>query len=104
MSIPIQVEVSELRGRIAALERDTERALDAQSKSLERQEKRDDEIEAQVKKLEVGAAVAEVDVRNMTKLKWIIIAAIATQFVTTVAPYIHPGSSGSPPETTTKKR
>ncbi len=88
--LPIQVEVVELKSRVVFLERDTTRQLEAHAKHIDRQDKMNETIESQIKALQVSAAVSEADDRNQNKLKWIIIAAIATQLVTLFTPYLRP--------------
>lgn len=101
--VPIQVEVAELKGRVAALDRDTNRSIDDHSRSIDRQERRNDELENQVKALQIAAAVTDADLKGMSKLKWTILAAIAAQLLGLITPYIHPTTVTVAPETTRKR-
>lgn len=100
--LPIQIELSELKGRVISLERDTTRVLDAHTKHIDRQERANETIELQVKALQLSTAISEADDRNQSKLKWIILAAIATQFVTLLTPYLRPAPTTIPEATRTR--
>jgi hypothetical protein len=98
----IQVEVAKIEGRVTTLERDTARALDSHAKSIERQEQRNDGLEADIRALQLENAVTKADLGSQGKLKWIILTAIATQVISTVAPLFHPPTP-SPQEATRKR-
>jgi hypothetical protein len=100
--VPIQVEVAELKGRVTSIERDTSRSIDSHAKSIDRQERRYDEIEAEVKALQLDVAVIKSDTGNGTKLKWLILTALITQLATIVVPFFHPTTS-TPPEATRRR-
>lgn len=101
----IQVEIAKIEGRVTVLERDTGRALDSHTKGIERQETRNDAAEADIRLLQMELALLKADSANQSKLKWIIVVAIVTQIVATVAPWIRPPATTpvAPPEVTRKR-
>lgn len=102
VEVSIQVQVAELKGHLTAIERDINRSIDDHGKSIDRQEQRNDDLDERVKALEVKAAVTSSEVAGMSRLKWLLLTAIATQLVGAIAPFFQAPTT-QPAETIRKR-
>lgn len=82
-SIRVEVILAEIKSRVATLERDHERIVGANTRTIEKHEQTIEELEDLVGKIRLEQAVSNAEMQGMNKLKWIIVVAIATQVATT---------------------
>ena len=95
-SIHLEVALAETKLRILGLERDHERVVGTNTRTIEKHEKAIELLEEQTAQIRLEQAVSNAEIQGMSKLKWIIVIAIVTQLVTTLSAYQKPiETSGS---------
>lgn len=91
-----EVILAEIKARLNTLERDYERSIGVNTVNIQKHEKAIEALEDRTDRIEIDRAVSTAEVQGMNKLKWIIVAAIATQLATTFVSFEKPSVAPTP--------
>ena len=96
--VQLQIDNGDNQTRIKAIERDLAKSTENVLRMQDRQEIRICELERELQALQLTCVVTVSDVTGINRLKWVIFAALCTQVVNLVIPYIpHPMAGLVPP-------